>query len=177
MAYTIDSLPRLTSVKPRPDNKSVRADRFDSRTWEASVYLSWRQMLLAGLVCLVAGHWCEAVDQLEEFNQSKRALTQQLHSKEAAVRIEAIGRLTQYPIADAVRLVDYSLADPDGDVQDAAMAALVKMGGSQEASDTLLAMAKRAVNRRDDGEAAARCWPRCSPRTWPAPARHGGVFR
>lgn len=110
-------------------------------------------LLLGGLFLGVQRGW--AVDRVEEFNKAKRTVLQQLHNKQPSVRIEALDRLQEFPIADAVKLIHGSLADEDDKVHEAALTTLVKMSGNQEVCDTLLAMARKTVNRKDDAEGAA----------------------
>jgi HEAT repeat protein len=99
-------------------------------------------------VLLAARGW--AVDRVEEFNKAKRAVVQQLHSKEPSTRAAGLTRLQEFPIADAVKLIHAGLSDPDEEVQEAALASLLKMNGNQEVCDTLLTIAKKIASRRDD---------------------------
>src|SRR5262249_15879156 len=87
---------------------------------------------------------------------AKRAILQQLHSKEASTRAQALDRLREFPIADVVKLICGSLADPDDEVREAALTALVKMSGNEEVCETLLSLAKKSVVRKDDMTAAAQ---------------------
>lgn len=116
---------------------------------------SWRGILLAGSICLVAAQSARAADRLEEFNKARRSIAQQLHNKEPGIRIEALARLEKFPLADSVKLVCNSLADADAGVQEAALTSLLNMNGSQEVCDTLLQMAKKSLGRKGEGAGAA----------------------
>ncbi len=115
------------------------------------VYLS----LLAAAMLWLAVPTAWAVDRLEEFNKAKRTLVQQLHSKQPSVRADALVRLQEYPIADAVKFAQAALADEEGEVYEAARSTLLKMSGNQEVCDTLLASVRKNINRKDDAQYAA----------------------
>jgi hypothetical protein len=66
-----------------------------------------------------------------------------------------LNRLQEFPIADAVKLIQGSLTDADDKVHEAALATLLSMSGNQEVCDTLLTMVKKNVNRKDDSESVA----------------------
>ncbi len=114
-----------------------------------------RYGLFACLICILWIHRGWAVDRVEEFNKAKRAIVQQLHNKQPSVRVEALNRLQEFPIADAVKLIQGSLTDADGKVHEAALATLLNMSGNQEVCDTLLTMVRKNVNRKDDSDSVA----------------------
>jgi hypothetical protein len=111
------------------------------------VIACWLGVLLAG------PGW--AVDRIDEFNKAKRGLQLQLRSKQPGDRVEALKALQEFPLADAVRMIHNSLGDPADAVHWAAYASLLKMSGNQEVCDTLLLMARKAVHRKGDNQAAA----------------------
>jgi hypothetical protein len=69
--------------------------------------------------------------------------------------VTALRKLQEFPLADAVKLLNTSLDDPEQQVREAAYDTLFNMNGKQEVCDTLLLFAKKAVNRKDQGEVAA----------------------
>jgi hypothetical protein len=97
----------------------------------------------------------QPVDRLDEFNSVRRSVQTQLRSKDPADRVEALHKLETVPIAESARLIHNCLADQSGEVREAAYRSLVKLSGNQEVCDTLLRLAKKAVHRKDDGQAAA----------------------
>ena len=96
-----------------------------------------------------------AADHVEKFNRARPHLQQQLRSKQPADRVEAIKSLHAFPIADATRLVCFSLSDSTDKVRETAYQTLVEMSDNQEVCDTLLAMAKKAVHRKQGAADAA----------------------
>jgi hypothetical protein len=110
--------------------------------------------MLGGVIWLCLGQIAFATDQLEEFRQARQSLQQQLRSKQPSDRIAAIKRLQDFPIADSVRLIQNSLNDPADEVREAAYSTLLNLTGNQESCDTLMQAAKKAVHRKDDGQAA-----------------------
>ncbi len=112
--------------------------------------------MFGGAIWLCLGHVASAIDHLEEFRQARPSLQQQLRSKQPSDRIAALKRLQDFPIADATRLVQNSLNDPVDEVREAAYNTLLKLTGNQEVCDTLMQAAKKAVHRKDDGQAAVQ---------------------
>jgi HEAT repeat protein len=112
------------------------------------------RLMFAGAIWLCLGQVAFSTDHLEEFRQARQALQQRLRSKQPSDRIAAIKRLQDFPIADSVKLIQNSLNDPADDVREAAYNTLLKLTGNQEACDTLMQAAKKAVHRKDDVQAA-----------------------
>jgi hypothetical protein len=106
-------------------------------------------------ICWLLDQSVWAVDRVEEFNKAKRSLVQQLHNKQPSVRVEALGRLQEFPIADAVKLIQGGLVDEEDEVHEAALATLLKMSGNQEVCDTLLGSVRKSINRKNDAQNAA----------------------
>ncbi len=113
-----------------------------------------RYFLIACAIVVVCGRIGGAVDRIEQYNKARPQLQPLLRSNVPADRIEALTKLQEFPIAEAVRLIHNHLDDPDERVSEAAYASLVKMSGKQEVCETLLSLAKKAVRKNDDGESA-----------------------
>jgi HEAT repeat protein len=114
-----------------------------------------RDLLIVCFAGLAFGQLGWAVDHVEEFSKARKTLQQQVRSKQPSDRIEALKRLEEFPIADAVRMIHNAHTDADSSVREAAYDTLLRMNGNQEVCQTLLLMAKKAVQRKDGGLAAA----------------------
>ncbi len=115
----------------------------------------FRHLLMAIAIAALAAQLSWAVDRIEEFGKARRSLQQQLRSKQASHRLEALKKLKEFPIADGARLIYNSLADPAEEVREAAYRTLLGLNDNQEVCDTLMLMAKKAVHQKDDGLTAA----------------------
>ncbi len=91
-----------------------------------------------------------AANLVEEFDKVRPSLHKRLRSRQADERIEALHRLRQYPLGDAVRMVHAMFNDADEEVRHEAYGALLAMNGEQEVCDTLGELAAQSMKHREN---------------------------
>lgn len=111
--------------------------------------------LTACLAVAAATSWAQAADTLEQFKQAKPDIWPLLRSREPLDRIEAVKRLQQFPLEDAVRMLHTRLDDEDPRVSKQASEALLAMNDNHEVCETLLSLAKKGLHAHSGGNGAS----------------------
>lgn len=110
------------------------------------------QSLAAASLVLVGGFMAlpARADSLSErFDKARPTLQRQLRARQADERLEALRKLREYPVADAVRLVHSCFADSDERVRHEAYSTLLAFNGEQPACDALVELAENGMKDRD----------------------------
>ncbi|MEX0678457.1 MAG: HEAT repeat domain-containing protein [Pirellulales bacterium] len=119
---------------------------------------AWRSLAVASLLLFIApmGGPCARADSLlDRFENARPALQRQLRSRSVDARLEALGALCEYPLADAARIVHGCFADESEEVRERAYATLLAINGEQEVCDALVELADKGMHDRN--------WPRTVP--------------
>ncbi len=110
---------------------------------------------LMGCLALIAGPTsAPGADTLEQFKQAKSDLMPLLRSKDPQDRIEALKRLQNFPVEDAVRMIRTRVNDEDPGVSRQAVEILRAMNDNHEVCETLLVAARRALRAGSSGASA-----------------------